>query len=157
MSERAFATAAKAAITTVLQQGTTPPVSGPDARPVALDFDDAQNLENGDAVDLGGGVVLTDLPPIHVLVTITRRFGGNPRVSAHKTVTGWRLTTTVVGTTVDEARWAFSRIAQLEYVRLTATGSDLSPLMFESANAPEPDDGMFSAMSSWTFTSTPTP
>lgn len=141
MSVRSLAADVKAAITA---QGVT-----------VLDYDDAQDLQNGDEVDFGG-VVLDTLPPIHVLVSLSRRFGGNPRVSAHKTVSGWRLTTTAVGTTVDEARWAAEKVARLEFARITATGYDLSPLMFEVENAPEPDDGFYSGATSWTFTSTST-
>ena len=90
-----------------------------------------------------------------MVLTLTRRFGGTQRLSAQKPVTGWRLTAIAVGTTVKEARWCAERVANLEATRVLLGGYDLSPLMFESANAPEPDDGWYSAASSWTFSTVP--
>lgn len=147
MSDRTLAQAVKDALTTKLQAGTSPPTPpAPDLRAKALDYDEAQFLEEAE------GEVL---PKIHVLVSLTRRFGGNARISSHKTVAGWRLTATAVALTVDEARWAAERVAQLEFSRIVAAGYDLSPLMFETANAPEADKGWYSGATSWTFTTTP--
>ena len=144
MNQRTLAANVKAAVTLALQTGTTPPLTGADMRPVALDYDEAQELEKANT-----------LPPLYVVVSLTRRFGGVSRVTTEKAVSGWRLTATAVGTTVDEARWCAERVASLEYSRIAATDYSLSPLMFETADAPRPDDGLYSAPSTWTFTTTP--
>ena len=91
-------------------------------------------------------------PAIYVLVTVERRFGGARRVSGASAATGWRITARAVGTTIDEARWAMQRVAAvLEDQHLVIAERATTPVAFESGQSPEPDDGLFSALSVWTY------
>lgn len=96
------------------------------------------------------------LPDIYALLTVERRY--NPLVRSTKAGSaGWRATVRVVGRTVDEARWASLAVtAALNESRLEIL-TDAGPrytssIQFESEQSPEPDDGRYSALSSWTYT-----
>lgn len=98
-----------------------------------------------------------DLPDIYALLTVERRANPNLRLSAQASRVGWRLTVRVVGTDVDETRWALRQVsAALNERRLPIVVSDdetrpTSPIQFESDQSPEPDDGRYAALSSWTY------
>lgn len=142
MSDRTLAAAFKAAITSALTTGNV--AADPRAHPVAMDFDEAQDAENAGT-----------LPYIYVVVSVSRRFGGNQRATSTRTLTGWRLTTTCVAPTVDGARWATERVATLENSRLTVADLSLSPILFESSNPPARDNNFFTGVTFWTTVSTP--
>lgn len=92
------------------------------------------------------------LPNIYVLVSVERRYNPQLRVSAQAGVTGWRLQTVGVGRTADECRWAMFKTATALNERTLAVGSDVTtPLQLESEDAPQWDDGRFSALARWTF------
>lgn len=124
MTERAQAAALRAALETPLGQWS------------AYDYDDVPG----------------DLPAIYVLVTVTRRFGGDKRNDGKLSRIGWRATTLAVGRTADEARWAREKVAgALEGKRL----GDSSLIDFDSESPIEPDDGRWSGLTSWTYATTP--
>lgn len=95
------------------------------------------------------------LPAIYVVVSLTRRVGGDYRLSGDKLALGWRAVTTCVGLTVDECRWAQEHVGAVEDRRLALTGYDCTQVRLESDTAPEPDNGRYSAATSWTFVTTP--
>lgn len=92
------------------------------------------------------------LPSIYVLITVERRYGGDPRLCGRKALKGWRMTTRAVGRTVDEARWARERVAALEYSRVAISGA--SPLEFEDETTIEADADRFSGLTTWTYSTT---
>jgi hypothetical protein len=89
------------------------------------------------------------LPSIYVLITATRRFGGEPRNHGKRPMSGWRLTTLAVGRTMDEARWAREKVHTLAETRNATLGSTL--LLFESENPIEADDDRYSGVTVWTY------
>lgn len=92
------------------------------------------------------------LPLIYVLVTVERRVGALKRAGAFAPSSGWRVTTRAVGRTVSECRWALAKIAlALDEQRLTIGGETTTPLQYESGQAPESDDGRFSALDIYTY------
>jgi hypothetical protein len=92
------------------------------------------------------------LPNIYALVSVERRYNPTLRLSAQSGAVGWRVAVRVVGRTVDEARWALSRVADaLNEQRLTVGAQTTTPLQFESEQSPEPDDGRFSALTLYTY------
>lgn len=88
---------------------------------------------------------------IHVYVAVARRFGGDPRLSGTVAGTGWRFVARCVGVDVGAARAAMEDVAALEGTRIVVDGATSQPIRFESAQAPEPDDGWFSGQSTWTY------
>jgi len=95
--------------------------------------------------------VPSEAPQIHVLVTVSRRFGGDARNCGRRPIKGWRLTTREVGKTVDEARWAREKVqAALEEQRNATLGTSL--LEMESQTEIEADEDMFSGLTVWTYT-----
>lgn len=120
--ERAHSTAIRAFLETPLGQWS------------AYDYDDAP----------------ATLPAIYALITVTRRFGGEPRNDGRRPLTGWRLTTLAVGRSVDEARIARDWLhAALNEKRIPALSTSL--VEFESENPIEPDDGRYSGVTVWTY------
>lgn len=96
----------------------------------------------------------TPAPPIHVLVTVERRFGSTRRMCGGRVLDAYRLTTTEVGSTVDEARWARDRIdARLEDKPLEAL--ETTRLRLEGRTPigkPTDDDlGMYEGVTTWTY------
>ena len=92
------------------------------------------------------------LPDIYALLSVERR--GNPQVraSARTTRTGWRFTVRVVGRTVNEARWALAKVAAAVNENQLNVGTDTTtPIQFERDQAPELDEGRYTALSSWTL------
>lgn len=93
------------------------------------------------------------VPAIHVLLYVSRRYGGTRRMSGGQTIKGWRLVTRVVGGTVDEARWALERVtARLEDQRVVIAGRATDLIRFETAEDIGPDDGAYSGAATWTYT-----
>lgn len=91
------------------------------------------------------------LPPIYVLLSIARRYA-EPTTAGRSPVTGWRVSCRYVGSTVAEARWAQMQVAAaLNEVRLSIGGKTTTPITHESSTAIEPDEGMQSGLSSWTY------
>lgn len=127
--ERAQAAAWKAAIAAQWSPGASWPV---------LDYDEGQRHESNG-----------DLPKQYVLITLTKRFGGGPYMSGTRGLQGWRLTTLAVGGTTDEARWMRERVARLQDKSLPALSS--TPLVLESENPIEADDGKQSGITVWTY------
>lgn len=93
------------------------------------------------------------LPNIYALLSIERTPSSVRRMSAQRNVSGWRFTVRVVGRTVNEARWALAKVAvAVNEVTLIADGRQSTPIQHERDQAPELDEGRFSALSSWTTT-----
>lgn len=129
-------------------------------RSLAADFKTAVLAQ----FDSGSGVQVLDydeaadeatLPAIYVVISLTRRVGGDYRLSGGNLALGWRAVTTCVGLTVDEARWAQERVGRIEDRRLSLTGYASTLVRLESDTAPEQDDGRYSAATSWTFVTVP--
>ncbi|GAA2008094.1 hypothetical protein [Nocardioides kribbensis] len=92
------------------------------------------------------------LPRIFALPSIERRFNPALRFSAETDVVAWRLSVRVVGSTVDEARWALFKVAAaLNEQSLPVAETFTTPMQFESDQAPESDDGRYSAVATYTF------
>ncbi|GHJ59134.1 hypothetical protein NOK12_16520 [Nocardioides sp. OK12] len=92
------------------------------------------------------------LPHIYVLPAVERRTGALRRAGAYAKSSGWRVSVRAVGRTPDECRWALSRISlALDEARLTIGGDLTTPIQYESGQAPEPDDGKFSALEIYTY------
>ena len=90
-------------------------------------------------------------PSIYVALTVSRRFGGEPRNTGRKPITGWRLTTLAVGRTEDECRWAREKVAgALNELRNATLGSSL--VAFESENQIEKDGDRYAGLTVWTYT-----
>lgn len=91
--------------------------------------------------------------PIHVYVSVTRRYGSPARSSGSTggSGIGWRIVARSVGRTVDEARFAMEDVADIENQHLIVDGKWSTPIRFESSTPPEPDGGWFSGQSTWTY------
>lgn len=89
--------------------------------------------------------------PIHVYVAVTRRFGSPERICGYPPGTAWRFVARCIGEDIGAARAAMEDVAALEGTRIVVDGVTSQPIQFESASAPEPDDGWFSGQSTWTY------
>jgi hypothetical protein len=128
---RVHATAVKAALNAVL---------GPKAE--ALDYDEVPGMNRNPG----------PVPNIYVAVSVERRAGAPLRQSATTGRTGWRVGARCVGRTVDECRWALFKVATaLNEARLTIGGLDTTPVQFEADQAPEWDDGRYSALALYAY------
>lgn len=108
----------------------------------ALDYDEVPGM-NGNA---------GKLPNIYVAVSVERRAGAPLRATASTGRTGWRVGARCVGRTVDECRWALFKVAEaLNEQRLTIDGAQTTPIQFEADQAPEWDDGRYSALALYTY------
>ena len=85
----------------------------------------------------------------HVLVTVSRRYVDGRLVSGEVSVPGGRVMTRYVAKTVGNVYNLRDKTAQALENRIL-TG-DVGPFVFESADAPEPDDGWLSAADVWTY------
>lgn len=113
----------------------------------------ALTAANAAPYDLDDLANLAAPPAYYTEVTVSRRFGGNPRVTSESGITGWRVTTRQVAKTVSNAREMRKRThAALEEQRVTAAGVMSSPIKFETAEPVGSDDGWYSGLESWTFT-----
>ena len=92
------------------------------------------------------------LPHLYVLVTVSRRFGGQPRMCGGRSLRGWRLTTLAVGRTTDEARFIRDATAgALADKTVTVGGVVSTPIRFETEQPVAPDDGRQSGLTAWTY------
>ena len=92
------------------------------------------------------------LPAQFTQVTISQRFGGNPRQTTRSGVTGWRITTRQVGKSVSNARELRKRTHQaLEQAVLAVAGETSTPVAFETADPIGADDGWYSGLETWTY------
>lgn len=92
------------------------------------------------------------LPNIYGLLTVERRPIAYLRRAASTGRTGWRVTVRVVGRTPDEARWGLKQVSDgLNEQTLTIDGLSTTRIQSETEQAPAPDDGRQSALSSWTY------
>lgn len=91
---------------------------------------------------------MSSRPAYYCEVNVTRRFGGNPRGGRAPSPAGWRITTREVAQTENNAREVRRLTAlALEGVALTGT----TPVAFESADPISGDDGWFSGLETWTY------
>lgn len=91
------------------------------------------------------------LPRIYVLVSIERRFA-QPRQANMTNRSGWRISLRYVGHTVDEARWAALQITNaLNQRQITVGGAFSTAITHEQTRTVEPDDGLYSGRSDWTY------
>lgn len=93
-------------------------------------------------------------PKEYVDVNVSRIFGGTPRVSSQKYLTGYRVTVRSVSqVSAANARVALETCrAALEYARLVVNGQTSTPVQFETEDPAEPDDGWFTGLMAFTFT-----
>lgn len=101
------------------------------------------------------GQVPKPFPKRYTEVTVSRRFGGNPRATSRSSVDGWRVTTREIGKDYAANARAERAAAHtaLEDQRLTVDGVETSPIHFETAEAIAPDElPYYSGLTSWTYT-----
>ena len=93
-------------------------------------------------------------PAEYVEVSVTRRFGGEPRNDAWVGTTGWRIALRFVSqSSVPDARNMARQAGDaLEFAVLTAGGLQSTPVQFEGAEEIGPDDGWFSGLTTYTTT-----
>lgn len=128
MTEEQHATAIKAALTT--------------AGAVPYDYDEVPGM-NGNP----GSV-----PQWFTAVSVTRRFGGNDRLTSQSGVEGWRISTVAAANNVTNARNIRAKIHQaLEGVSLTVGGEQTTPIKLEGADQIAPDGTHHSGLSTWTY------
>lgn len=93
------------------------------------------------------------VPDLFVALQVERRFVPNVRMVALASRSSWRIAARYVGRSVNNARLAGLVVTNaLDGQRLTITGATSTPVLLESATSIQPDDGMFSGTSSWTYT-----
>lgn len=108
----------------------------------AFDYDEAPGLNGKSGT----------IPNVFALVSVERRGGVSPRAIGGTGRTGWRIAVRCVGRTVDECRWALWKTAvALDEVRLTVDGTETTPIQLEADQAPEFDDGRYSAAVLYTY------
>lgn len=97
----------------------------------------------------------TGLDIEHVQLGLGQRFFPTER-AGRASRTAYRATTRVVAHTASNARTLQKRAAAAVDGVAVPVGADeaTTPVRLESQDAPAPDDGMFSALTTWTFTLT---
>jgi len=91
------------------------------------------------------------VPTYYVLLTVERRFV-QPDRGGRAGVTGWRITARYVSTSSQNARLVGNWVTSaLDGTRVTVDGIQGTSITHESTNAVQPDDGMFSGLSQWTY------
>jgi hypothetical protein len=131
VDQRVHAVAVKAALNTALTGDAA-----------AYDYDEVPG-SNGNA---------GTLPNIYVALSVERRAGAPLRSTASTGRTGWRVAARCVGRSVNECRWAVNKVAvALNEKALTIGGDVTTPVQFESDQAPELDDGRYSALALYTY------
>lgn len=96
----------------------------------------------------------TALPQQYVELGVTRRFGGTELLAGSPRPLVWRAYTRAVALREVNARRMRSLVSEaLEDARLTVAGKTSGPLRFESADPVAPDDGWYSGLTTWTYTS----
>lgn len=97
------------------------------------------------------------LPAQFVLLSVERRYV-EPRQAGGTSVTGWRASIRYVGSiTASNARLLGEWVRQAFETspgrgkRITVDGVTSTPIAHETTSSVEPDDGMYSGLSSWTL------
>jgi hypothetical protein len=92
------------------------------------------------------------VPDLFVALQVERRFVTPTRMVTLPSRTGWRIAARYVGRTVNNARLAALAVATaLDGQRLVVAGSTSTPVLLENTTSIQPDDGMFSGSSQWTY------
>jgi hypothetical protein len=97
------------------------------------------------------GDVPSPPPDKYTEVTVTRRFGGEQRLSGLRDGQLFRITARQVARVYQNAQNLRAMSAGLEGAVLTIGGATTTPLEFESADPIGPDDGWFSGLETWTY------
>jgi hypothetical protein len=93
------------------------------------------------------------VPDMFVALQIERRFVPNTRMVALASRSSWRISARYVGRTVNNARLAALAVTDaLDGTRLTVDAATSTPVLLENTTSIQPDDGMFSGSSQWTYT-----
>ena len=90
----------------------------------------------------------------YVLVSLSRRFGGNPRVGDHLGPSMWRMTTRAVGTVTNVGALLYRCTIALEHHTITVGAETSTGIQFESeddVDQDEYDKNLWSGLRSWTF------
>lgn len=90
----------------------------------------------------------------YVLVTLSRRYGGNPRVGDHLSPSMWRMTTRAVGTVTNVGALLDRCTRALEHKSITVGAESSTGIQFESeddVDQDEYDKNLWSGIRSWTF------
>jgi hypothetical protein len=91
-----------------------------------------------------------DLPEAFVVLSVSRRYA--PPNNGRSAASGWRISCRHVAKTAADARLIGTWVTDaLNEVRLSLEGVASTPITHESTTAVEPDDGMFSGLSQWTY------
>lgn len=101
------------------------------------------------AYDLGD--VPATPPPHYTEITVTRRFGGERRLSGLRDGQLYRITARQVAKTYQPAQNLRAKSAGIEGTTLTIGGATTTPIEFESADPIGTDDGWFSGLETWTY------
>lgn len=112
----------------------------------------ALNDADAAAYDLDAIKEAANRPAYYTEVTVTARYGAEPRNTGSTGRRGWRITTRVVGDYASNAQEIRKRVdTGLRYVRLTVDGATTTPIQFESEDPIGEDDGWFSGLTTWTY------
>ena len=106
----------------------------------------AHAFEADDAPQSGSG---------YVVVTLSRRFGGNGRVFGGLSPSAWRMTARAVGSGMTNARIYLAVASQaIEQKRVTVGGVTSTPIQFETEDPIGQDDldqSLYSGLRTYTF------
>lgn len=117
-------------------------LDGPLGQWSAYDYDEVPGSNGNDA----------SLPHIYVVLSVERRPNPLVRTPGRTGSAGWRVALRSVGRTVDECRWAQNRVAiGLNEKRLLIADEFTSRLQYESGQAAELDEGLYSALDIYTY------
>lgn len=91
-------------------------------------------------------------PAIYVLIQVARRKVPSLHSTREASRSGWRVSARAVGTTVNECRWATSRIAlALDSQRVTIDGRTSTRLQHETSDDAAPQGDRFEALTRFTY------
>ncbi|WP_300680758.1 hypothetical protein [Nocardioides sp.] len=91
-------------------------------------------------------------PDRYAVVALSQRYVEVVNLGGGQDVLGWRINVVAVGRTPNEAHWVNVRIDRaLRRVRARIGDRTTTQIRFENGSAPMPDDGYYSASSSWTY------
>ena len=93
------------------------------------------------------------VPDRYVLIDLSRRYVEGRMISGEPRWKGYRLGTRYAAKVTDDARTMRARVTEaLENKTLaTASGGEVGPFVFETAESIRPDDGYQSGADTWTF------
>lgn len=91
-------------------------------------------------------------PSIYALIQVSRRFIPALHSTREASRSGWRVSVRAVGSTVNECRWATSRIAlALDSQRVAIAGHLSTRIQHETSDEVTPDGDRFEALSRFTY------